>query len=43
MPHGNQLPYLDSITFRVIEDSETAVEALAVRRHRHDVDVGRRA
>ena len=25
---GNQLPYLDSITFRVIEDSETAAEAL---------------
>lgn len=25
---GNQLPYLDSISFRVIEDSETAVEAL---------------
>lgn len=25
---GNQLPYLDSITFRVIEDSEIAVEAL---------------
>lgn len=27
-PAGNQLPYLDSITFRVIEDSEIAVEAL---------------
>jgi peptide/nickel transport system substrate-binding protein len=25
---GNQLPYLDSITFRIIEDSETAAEAL---------------
>ena len=25
---GNRLPYLDSITFRVIEDSETAAEAL---------------
>ena len=25
---GNQLPYLDSISFRVIEDSEIAVEAL---------------
>lgn len=25
---GNQLPYLDSIEFRVIEDSETAAEAL---------------
>ena len=25
---GNQLPYLDSISFRVIEDSETALEAL---------------
>ncbi len=25
---GNQLPYLDSITFRVIEDSEVAAEAL---------------
>ena len=25
---GNQLPYLDSITFRVIEDSTVAVEAL---------------
>ena len=26
--HGNQLPYLDSIEFRVIEDSETAAGAL---------------
>ncbi len=26
--NGNQLPYLDSIEFRVIEDSETAAEAL---------------
>ncbi|MCX6522366.1 MAG: ABC transporter substrate-binding protein [Actinobacteria bacterium] len=25
---GNQLPYLDSVEFRVIEDSETAAEAL---------------
>ena len=25
---GNQLPYLDSMSFRVIEDSEIAVEAL---------------
>ena len=28
---GNQLPYLDGIEFRVIEDSETAAEALAER------------
>ena len=32
---GNQLPYLDSISFRVIEDSEIAVEAL----QSGDVDV----
>lgn len=32
---GNQLPYLDSITFRVIEDSEIAVEALRAG----DIDV----
>ena len=32
---GNQLPYLDSISFRVIEDSEIAVEALQAG----DVDV----
>ena len=32
---GNQLPYLDSMSFRVIEDSEIAVEAL----ERGDLDV----
>jgi peptide/nickel transport system substrate-binding protein len=32
---GNQMPYLDSITFRVIEDSEIAVEALRAG----DIDV----
>ena len=32
---GNQLPYLDSISFRVIEDSEIAIEALQAG----DVDV----
>lgn len=32
---GNQLPYLDSITFRVIEDSEIAAEALQAG----DIDV----
>ena len=32
---GNQLPYLDSISFRVIEDSEIAVEALQAG----DVDI----
>jgi peptide/nickel transport system substrate-binding protein len=32
---GNQLPYLDSITFKVIEDSETAGQAL----EKGDVDI----
>ena len=35
MPPASQLPYLDSISFRVIEDSEIAVEALQAG----DVDV----
>ena len=32
---GNQLPYLDRIEFRVIEDGVTAGEALRERRDRH--------